>query len=303
MNVAAHRASVVIPTRNRKEELRVALHSILKQTVQPEIIVLDDASTDGTPEMMEKEFPTVIFVGSEQPKGGFVQRNIGTNLASNGIIFSIDDDMDLPDPTIIEQTLKYFDHPRVGIVTIPYVNVKKGPDVFQRAPEKNGLHVAFTFGAGGYAIRSNIFQALNGFNETIFMGGGEEELSIRMLDIGYVVRLGRATPILHFLSPTRQSALRFMIKCRNHILIPWLNAPTLILPFHLVGTCINNLVHGWRNGKILPALKGLIMGFKIIFSEYSNRKPVRLKTYLLFRKLRKVGPLPLSEIEKFLPPI
>lgn len=53
---------IIMPVHNRKEFTRNCLHSLLHQTDSDKlrIIVVDDGSTDGTGEMLIKEFPSVI---------------------------------------------------------------------------------------------------------------------------------------------------------------------------------------------------------------------------------------------------
>ena len=60
-------ASVVITTKNRQDELRVAIQSALKQTAHVEIIVVDDGSTDSTAEMVRREFPGVRLIRHDVP--------------------------------------------------------------------------------------------------------------------------------------------------------------------------------------------------------------------------------------------
>jgi glycosyltransferase involved in cell wall biosynthesis len=91
--------SVVIPTYNRAEKLVRALNSVLTQSVLPaEIIVVDDASTDGTAQMdFAAMSPRIRYVRSEENLGGAVSRNKGVQCAAgNWIAFLDSDDVWLP---------------------------------------------------------------------------------------------------------------------------------------------------------------------------------------------------------------
>ena len=53
--------SIIIVNWNTRNMLRDCLHSIMDQTHRPyEIIVVDNASSDGSAEMVSREFPAVI---------------------------------------------------------------------------------------------------------------------------------------------------------------------------------------------------------------------------------------------------
>src|SRR5262245_32778114 len=86
------RASIVIATKDRKDELRRAITSAIRQTEPVEILVLDDGSTDGTSEMVKSEFPQVRLERTPVPLGYVAQRNRAALFCSGEIIFSIDDD-------------------------------------------------------------------------------------------------------------------------------------------------------------------------------------------------------------------
>lgn len=303
MSSECYETTVIIPTKNRKDDLKIALNSLIKQNVELEIIVLDDGSTDGTDDMIKIEYPTIKLIRSDQSLGSAVQRNIGTKLASNPIIISIDDDVELQDEFTIEQILNHFDHPRVGVVTIPFININIGPKVFQEAPNNKGISITNTFIGLGYAYRKDIYLRLNGFRDIIYMEGEESDLSLGMLEKGYVVRLGSTKPIHHFYSPKRENDLRFLLKCRNHVIIAWFNDPIFYLIIHLIRDSFNCLILGLSSGRFLLALRGLLKGFGLIFSEWSSRNPVSLSTYKLFRELRKRGAINLCDIEKRLSPL
>jgi len=94
------RVSVVIPTYNRAEKLVRALKSVLTQSVLPlEIIIVDDASTDGTAQMDFAAMSARIrYLRSEANLGGAVSRNKGIECAvGNWIAFLDSDDVWLPD--------------------------------------------------------------------------------------------------------------------------------------------------------------------------------------------------------------
>ena len=60
--------SIVIPTRNRKNKLIRLLASIMRSSYPAdrlEVIVIDDASTDGTYHVVRKEFPKVKLLRNE----------------------------------------------------------------------------------------------------------------------------------------------------------------------------------------------------------------------------------------------
>ena len=90
--------SVIIPTHNRCQLLRRALLSVYKQTVQAdEIIVIDDGSTDGTREMLGKEFPDIKYTFQENA-GVSSARNLGVRQAKGDWLAFLDsDDEWLPD--------------------------------------------------------------------------------------------------------------------------------------------------------------------------------------------------------------
>ncbi|MCK5478567.1 MAG: glycosyltransferase family 2 protein, partial [Methylococcales bacterium] len=84
--------SIVIPTFNRCRLLKRALTSVYKQTYSEyEIIVIDDGSTDGTAEMVQKWFPDVRYF-YQSNKGVSASRNKGLEMAIGGWIAFLDSD-------------------------------------------------------------------------------------------------------------------------------------------------------------------------------------------------------------------
>ena len=130
------KATIVIVTRNRVEELRLAVRSAIAQSIQPEVIVVDDGSHDGTAAAVATEFPGVRLISHPDSHGYIRRRNQAAAIASAPILFSIDDDAELRSTQTVEQTLREFDSPQIGAVAIPCIEPNKGNSVFQQAPTR-----------------------------------------------------------------------------------------------------------------------------------------------------------------------
>lgn len=91
--------SAVITTHNRKQLLVEAIQSVQQQTYPNiELIVVDDASDDGTRELCENKGFTYIYIPKEESRGGNHARNVGIlNAKGTYVAFLDDDDRWLPD--------------------------------------------------------------------------------------------------------------------------------------------------------------------------------------------------------------
>lgn len=94
--------SVVIPTHNRCTLLKRAIESVRNQTYSDlEIIVVSDASTDGTDSLVEDLIridERIEYIKMEKPEGGNAARNRGIHAAKGEYIAFLDDDDEwLPD--------------------------------------------------------------------------------------------------------------------------------------------------------------------------------------------------------------
>lgn len=289
------RVSIVIATRNRRDELRIALSSALGQTAQPEVVVIDDGSTDGTAEMVQANFPSVRLERSETSQGYIVQRNRGANLAKGRILFSIDDDAKFSTPRILEQTLRDFDHPRIGAVAIPYLEPRTTNQRPQLAPDDRATWITGAFVGCAHAVRRNVFLRLGGYREELVHQGEERDFCLRMLSAGYVTRCGRADLIHHMESPRRDFRRMDFYGRRNDILFAWQNVPAPYFTAHLLGTTWNGLRFALRCGR--EQFRGTIAGYSEIACRKHKRQHVTRTAYRLQRRLQKRGPLRLNEIE------
>jgi len=123
--------SIVIPTHDRKGKLIRLINSILKSNYpknKMEIIVVDDASTDGTCEEVKGKFSQVKIIQNEKRLFLAGSRNVGINNARGDYIFLIDDD-NIIAPNTITKLIKVIINdtkPLIGVVA-PIIYYLKQP--------------------------------------------------------------------------------------------------------------------------------------------------------------------------------
>jgi GT2 family glycosyltransferase len=109
--------SIVIPTRNRKDDLQELLQSILKQAALPkEVIVVDDSEDESTKDLIKKTrnyftrkgIPLNYLRGNEHSRSISAARNKGASVASGDVICFLDDDVIL-DKNYLKANLRIYD--------------------------------------------------------------------------------------------------------------------------------------------------------------------------------------------------
>lgn len=117
MQKGAKLVSVVIPTRNRQRDIFECLRSLF-QIDYPhyEVIVVDNASTDGTATAVRQAFPQVKLVENERDLWAAGGRNVGLKHAHGDYIFFLDSD-NILDKRCLSELVGFMENdPSVGIV-------------------------------------------------------------------------------------------------------------------------------------------------------------------------------------------
>lgn len=116
------RVSCIVPVFNGERYLEEALDSILAQTSPPaELIVVDDGSTDATPQIVESYTDRIRYF-RQSNRGPAAARNRGI-LAANGDLLAFLDADDLWLPEKLERQVAFLhDHPDVDLCLTHYRN-------------------------------------------------------------------------------------------------------------------------------------------------------------------------------------
>lgn len=201
------KVSCIIITHNRLEYLRRAVESVKKQTyTNIEMIVVDDASDDGTQEYGEeliRQGDIYIYIDTKDSKGGNYARNVGINASAGELIaFLDDDDYWLPNKT--EKQVKYLlSHSDVGLVYSGWVvdfgskllNYKRlpGKDYFGDIVKKQ-LYIAPFTSTITLMIKRDVLETTKGFDERLKFWQ-EYELILRIIQITKIGYIGEALSV------------------------------------------------------------------------------------------------------------
>lgn len=148
--------SVVIPSYNGKEYLRQALHALEKSEAIPsQVIVVDDASTDGTAEMINCEFNWVRLLVNNKNKGPTASRNRGAAEVKEKHLVFLDNDIKVR-PESIGTLLSFMERtPDAGLVGGKLIN-EKGDTVWWNmghGPNFVRTNIGTFFGSVGNKLR------------------------------------------------------------------------------------------------------------------------------------------------------
>lgn len=224
--------SVIIVNYNVKAFLQNCLLSIKKATekISTEIIVIDNASDDGSIELVKKNFPEVNLIESKQNLGFSKANNLGLKISKGKYICLINPDTIVEEDTFLELVNFMNTQPEVGLAGCKILN----PDgTFQLACRRSfpTPWVAFTKIVGlsklfpksklfarynltyldenkSYEVdavsgsfmflRREIYDKIGGLDETFFMYGEDLDFCFRVKKAGYKVYYVHSTKIIHF---------------------------------------------------------------------------------------------------------
>lgn len=190
--------TAIVCAYNEASYLAACLHALLAQTRQPdEIIVVDNASTDGTGDIARSV--TGIRVIHEPVRGLVVAREAARLAARGDVLAYLDADCRPPITWLERVERRFRRRPAVIAVTGPYRffdwdvlgrALIRAYDFVVAPPTHWMVHHAFGIGAilygGNFAVRREALARINGFDRTIEFHGEDTNLGRRLTPLGHV---------------------------------------------------------------------------------------------------------------------
>ncbi len=301
-----------IPTFNGRERLRQVLHSIQGQSRECEVVVVDNASDDGTAEMVREEFPECGLFELEENRGFGRALNEAIAATGEGPVMLINNDVVLQ-PDFVEQLMAVFENGAPVVCGVMIQSADPGLidsagvvadrrtlmafEYLEGCPVGQAAAAGPPLGAtGGAALYDrDAFDSVGGFDPEIFAYYEDLDLALRMRSAGYEPELAPLARATHLRSSTLgdRSAAKYALTgwSRGYLLRRYrvLSTPsglirTLVTEFVVcmgqlvidrTANGIRGRIRGWRAARGLPAKPLPPTGL----SDFSFRTAVRARIW------------------------
>ncbi|MCO5993699.1 glycosyltransferase family 2 protein [Actinoallomurus rhizosphaericola] len=227
------RITVVIITRDRRPELLRTLGLLTRLPERPPIIVVDNASSDGTPDAVAEAYPRVRLIRAARNLGA-VGRNLAVAEVTTPYAAFCDDDT-WWEPGALARAADLLDrYPRLATVT-GLILVEPDREEDPITPELRHSPVPapswmpgpalMSIMAGASMIRVEAFREVGGFSPRLVLGGEEELFCMDLAARGWWMCWAEDVVVHHAASAARDPRERRRIGIRNTLWTTWLRRP------------------------------------------------------------------------------
>ena len=250
--------SVILVSMNRKEMLESCLRSVQKQAFPDvEIIVVDNASGDGTGDMVRSLFPDVRYFYLSSNLGAAGGRNYGVRMSKGEFCVFLDDDAH-------NRVVSYFrSDNRLGCIAFRIVNPGDGCEKYKSIPkaDKKIIHEDYEcsyFCGAGFACRRSLFLDMGMFWKPLFFIGEELDSSYRLVNQGYKILRSSAISVIHYETPQARVRGKWIYYgARSQCWVAVRNLPWRYAVSHTLLWWGYLLIAGIRNRHIIYFVQGL----------------------------------------------
>jgi GT2 family glycosyltransferase len=244
--------SIIIPTWNGIRFLPTCLNALRAQTFRDfETVVVDNGSTDGSRELLAREYPEVRVVAFESNRGFAPAVNEGIRAARGDVVVLLNNDTEA-DPRWLAEIARALDeNPRAGMVACKlrlfdrrdhihsagdFVRIDGIPGnrgVWERDEgQYDDAHGVFGGCGGAVAYRKAMLGEIGGFDEALGSYCEDVDLNWRARLAGYAVAYAPRAIVYHHVSATGGGPLASFFVGRNFIWVLAKNYPAVLWKKH-----------------------------------------------------------------------
>ncbi len=315
--MAEPRVSVIIPNWNGTRYLAPCLASLRKQRFGDfEVIVVDNASTDDSVEMVQRDYPEVRLVRLPTNKGLTGGVNAGIAEARGDIIVLLNNDTEVDENWLAELVGALDAHPEASMAASK-MRLFDRRDVIHSAgdyyrtdgiPGNRGVWEEDTgqydnndhvFGpcGGAAAYRRSLLDQIGLFDEDLFMYCEDVDMAWRAQLAGHRCVFAPGAVVYHHLSATGGGTLASFYTGRNTIYVIAKNYPGDLFRRHwrdiirAQWNIVREALAAWRGEAARARLRGVLAGLAAIPKALRKR-----------RQVQRLQPLTADDLEQILVP-
>lgn len=312
--------TIIIPNYNGDAFIEKCLQSLKNQTNQDfEILVIDNASEDGSADYIEKNYPEIKLVRLEQNFGFCRAVNEGIKRTVTPYLILLNNDTEC-DPHFVDELFKAIDsNERIFSVSSKMLQMYH-PELidgagdlycalgwaFARGKDKNKSRYekecnVFSACGGAAIYRRSVFEQIGYFDEFHFTYLEDVDVGYRARIMGYINRYTPKAVVYHAGSGTtgsRYNSFKVRIAARNSWYVIYKNMPALQiilnLPFFLIGFGIKALffiLKGYGREYLSGMKRGYLMcvqGRKFPFSSRFMGNYCKIQLELWINMVRRL---------------
>jgi GT2 family glycosyltransferase len=260
--------TVVVASRNRRDELLATL-----PRHEAPVVLVDNASTDGSADAVRAAFPEVTVLGLDRNLGAR-GRTLGVARAGTPFVAFADDDSWWAPGALARAVGIMRDHPRLAVLN---ARILVGPEErldpvcgemadspLGTAPDLPGPSL-LGFVACGAMLRTEAFEEVGGFDPVVRFPGEEERVALDLAGAGWGLAYVDEVTVHHHPSPVRHAPGRRQAGMwRSRLLTALMRLPAS----DVVGT----LAGAVRAGR--PGIEGVLRGVPDVPAALVRRRPI-----------------------------
>ena len=239
----------MVVTHNGADEIEECLDSLVGRGAgSPHVVVVDNASSDGTPDLVKSSNPAAELVVLPENYGYGFGANVGARRSNREFIAFLNQDA-RPSVSWLNESIATLDtNPAAAFVT-PKILIKQNQARINTCG--NTIHVTgittcrgydqpaesfaqreFVVGMSGAALvgRLNVFRRLGGFDDAFFMYYEDTDLSLRSVLAGFRCLYEPKSVVAHSFEPSFSAQKLYLLERNRYAsLFKVLRVPTLLL--------------------------------------------------------------------------
>ncbi|BDZ69401.1 glycosyltransferase family 2 protein [Methanobacterium ferruginis] len=238
--------TVIIPNYNGKHFLKECLKSLKNQNYQFEVIIIDNASNDGSVNYIKENYPESTLIENKTNLGFGGAVNQGIKASNSEYILLLNNDVQLEVDAILNllkcikkdenifavspKMIQYNDRDKMDDAGDEYtlLGLTRRVGYGKSAEGYNRKREIFSACAGASIYRRNVFEKIGYFDENFFAYMGDVDISYRARIHGYKCVYCPEAIVYHIGSAStgsRYNEFKTRLAARNNVYVPYKNMP------------------------------------------------------------------------------